>query len=125
MTGGTVVILGKTGKNLAAGMSGGTAYIYDPNHDLYTRLNKQLVNTYEVKSKVDKEVLIDLLTKHYQYTDSDVAKKILSNLDEELSNFKKIVPKDYEKITTLIQELQAKGYHKDEASLMAFEQVHA
>ena len=125
MTGGTVVILGKTGKNLAAGMSGGTAYIYDPNHDLYTRLNKQLVNTYEVKSKVDKEVLIDLLTKHYQYTDSDVAKNILSNLDEELSNFKKIVPKDYEKITTLIQELQAKGYHKDEASLMAFEQVHA
>lgn len=125
MTGGTVVILGKTGKNLAAGMSGGTAYIYDPNHDLYTRLNKQLVNTYEVKSKVDKEVLIDLLTKHYQYTDSDVAKNILSNLDEEVSNFKKIVPKDYEKITTLIQELQAKGYHKDEASLMAFEQVHA
>lgn len=125
MTGGTVVILGKTGKNLAAGMSGGTAYIYDPNHDLYTRLNKQLVNTYEVKSKVDKEVLIDLLTKHYQYTNSDVAKNILSNLDEELSNFKKIVPKDYEKITTLIQELQAKGYHKDEASLMAFEQVHA
>ena len=106
-------------------MSGGTAYIYDPNHDLYTRLNKQLVNTYEVKSKVDKEVLIDLLTKHYQYTNSDVAKNILSNLDEELSNFKKIFPKDYEKITTLIQELQAKGYHKDEASLMAFEQVHA
>lgn len=125
MTGGTVVILGKTGKNLAAGMSGGTAYIYDPNHDLYTRLNKQLVNIYEVKSKVDKEVLIDLLTKHYQYTDSDVAKKILSNLDEELSNFKKIVPKDYEKITTLIQELKTKGYHEDEASLMAFEQVHA
>lgn len=125
MTGGTVVILGQTGKNLAAGMSGGTAYIYDPNHDLYTRLNKQLVNIYEVKSKVDKEVLIDLLTKHYQYTDSDVAKKILSNLDEELSNFKKIVPKDYEKITTLIQELKSKGYHEDEASLMAFEQVHA
>lgn len=125
MTGGTVVILGQTGKNLAAGMSGGTAYIYDPNHDLYTRLNKQLVNIYEVKSKVDKEVLIDLLTKHYQYTDSDVAKKILSNLDEELSNFKKIVPKDYEKITTLIQELKTKGYHEDEASLMAFEQVHA
>ena len=51
MTGGTVVILGQTGKNLAAGMSGGIAYIYDPNHDLYTRLNKQLVNTYEVSGK--------------------------------------------------------------------------
>lgn len=125
MTGGTVVILGQTGKNLAAGMSGGVAYVYDPNHDLYMRLNKQLVNTYEVTGKADKEVLIDLLTKHYQYTDSDVAKKILSNLDEELSNFKKIVPKDYEKITTLIQELKSKGYHEDEASLMAFEQVHA
>ena len=125
MTGGTVVILGQTGKNLAAGMSGGVAYVYDPNHDLYTRLNKQLVNTYEVTGKADKEVLEELLNKHYTYTDSDVAKKILSNLDEELSNFKKIVPKDYEKITTLIQDLKTKGYHEDEASLMAFEQVHA
>lgn len=125
MTGGTVVILGQTGKNLAAGMSGGVAYVYDPNHDLYMRLNKQLVNTYEVTGKADKEVLEELLNKHYTYTDSDVAKKILSNLDKELSNFKKIVPKDYEKITTLIQELQTKSYHEDEASLMAFEQVHA
>lgn len=125
MTGGTVVILGQTGKNLAAGMSGGVTYVYDPNHDLYMRLNKQLVNTYEVTGKADKEVLEELLNKHYTYTNSDVAKKILSNLDEELSNFKKIVPKDYEKITTLIQELKTKGYHEDEASLMAFEQVHA
>lgn len=125
MTGGTVVILGQTGKNLAAGMSGGVAYVYDPNHDLYMRLNKQLVNTYEVIGKADKEVLEELLNKHYTYTDSDVAKKILSNLDEELSNFKKIVSKDYEKITTLIQELKSKGYHEDEARLMAFEQVHA
>ena len=125
MTGGTVVILGQTGKNLAAGMSGGIAYIYDPNHDLYTRLNKQLVNTYEVNGKADIEVLSHLLKNHYKYTNSDIAEKILSNLDQELSNFKKIVPKDYEKITTLIQELKAKGYHDDEASLMAFEQVHA
>lgn len=125
MTGGTVVILGQTGKNLAAGMSGGIAYIYDPNHDLYTRLNKQLVNTYEVSGKADIETLTQLLKNHYKYTNSDVAQKILSNLDQELSNFKKIVPKDYEKITTLIQELKAKGYHDDEASLMAFEQVHA
>ena len=125
MTGGIVVILGQTGKNLAAGMSGGIAYIYDPNHDLYTRLNKQLVNTYEVSGKADIETLTQLLKNHYKYTNSDVAQKILSNLDQELSNFKKIVPKDYEKITTLIQELKAKGYHDDEASLMAFEQVHA
>lgn len=125
MTGGTVVILGRTGKNLAAGMSGGIAYIYDPNNDLYTRLNKQLVNTYEVSGKADIETLTQLLKNHYKYTNSDVAQKILSNLDHELSNFKKIVPKDYEKITTLIQELKAKGYHDDEASLMAFEQVHA
>lgn len=125
MTGGTVVILGQTGKNLAAGMSGGIAYIYDPNHDLYTRLNKQLVYTYEVSGKADIETLTQLLKNHYKYTNSDVAQKILSNLDHELSSFKKIVPKDYEKITTLIQELKAKGYHDDEASLMAFEQVHA
>ena len=71
------------------------------------------------------ELIKRLLKNHYKYTNSDVAQKILSNLDQELSNFKKIVPKDYEKITTLIQELKAKGYHDDEASLMAFEQVHA
>ena len=94
-------------------------------HDLYTRLNKQLVNTYEVSGKADIETLTQLLKNHYKYTNSDVAEKILSNFDSELSNFKKIVPKDYEKITTLIQELKAKGYHDDEASLMAFEQVHA
>ena len=125
MTGGTVVILGPTGKNLAAGMSGGIAYIYDPNHDMYLRLNKELVNTYEVEGKADKEILETLLSKHYKYTKSDVAKKILEDLDHNLANFKKIVPKDFEKITNAIQDLKAKGYHDDEAQLKAFEQVHA
>ena len=78
-----------------------------------------------MSGKADIETLTQLLNNHYKYTNSDVSEKILSNFDSELSNFKKIVPKDYEKITTLIQELKAKGYHDDEASLMAFEQVHA
>lgn len=121
----TLDVHGDANDYFGKGLSGGIAYIYDPNHDLYTRLNKQLVNTYEVSGKADIETLTQLLKNHYKYTNSDVAQKILSNLDHELSNFKKIVPKDYEKITTLIQELKAKGYHDDEASLMAFEQVHA
>ena len=125
MTGGVVVILGQTGKNLAAGMSGGVAYIYDPNHDLYTRLNKQLVHMYEVSGLTDKETILDLVTKHYTYTKSQIAKKIIDHFDEEIIHFKKIVPKDFERITKLIQELKAKGYHEQEAELMAFEQVHA
>ena len=125
MTGGIVVILGPTGKNLAAGMSGGIGYVYDPNHDLYTRLNKQLVHMYEANGIADKETILDLVTKHYTYTHSQIAKEIIDHFDSEISNFKKIVPKDYEKITKLIQELEAKGYHKQEAELMAFEQVHA
>ena len=125
MTGGIVVILGKTGKNLAAGMSGGIAYVYDPDHDLYTRLNKELVNMYQASGKTDSETLLELLENHYKYTKSRVAKDILDHFDKELSNFKKIVPKDFEKISAMIQDLKAKGYHDDEASLMAFEAVHA
>lgn len=73
MTGGTVVILGKTGKNFAAGMSGGIAFVLDRSHTLYRRLNQELVSMEEVESKTDRELLQRLLTQHVQATGSELA----------------------------------------------------
>ena len=121
MTGGLAVILGKTGKNFAAGMSGGIAYVLDEDHDLYKRINKEMVSIEEATGKTDQETLYNLLQEHYQCTGSMVAKKILDDFSNQLSNFKKIIPNDYRKIKDAIKELEDKGFHTDEAELMAFE----
>ncbi|MDY4797158.1 MAG: glutamate synthase large subunit [Floccifex porci] len=121
MTGGLAVILGKTGKNFAAGMSGGIAYVLDEDHDLYKRINKEMVSIEEATGKTDQETLYNLLQEHYQCTGSMVAKKILDDFSNQLSNFKKIIPNDYRKIKNAIKELEDKGFHTDEAELMAFE----
>lgn len=125
MTGGFAVILGKTGKNFAAGMSGGEAFVLDIDHDLYTRCNQELVSLEEVKDKVDKERLQELLKEHYEATGSDVAKKILENFEDYLQHFKKIIPNDYKKMKASIKAFEDQGYTKEEAQLKAFEQVHA
>ena len=121
MTGGIAVILGKTGKNFAAGMSGGIAYVLDTDHDLYLRINKELVSMEAVKGKADIEKLQELLREHVAATDSSVAKKILDDFEGNLKNFKKIVPKDYQIMKDSIKALQDKGFHKEEAELKAFE----
>ncbi|MBQ9205780.1 MAG: glutamate synthase subunit alpha [Treponema sp.] len=113
MTGGTVAILGRTGKNLAAGMSGGIAYILDEEHDLYKRLNKELVTMYDLDDETtallgekkpafvhdgenpDVANLRALLKEHVQATDSEKAKKILAEWKQYIPRFKKIIPNDY------------------------------
>ena len=113
MTGGTVAILGRTGKNLAAGMSGGIAYILDEEHDLYKRLNKELVTMYDLDDETtallgekkpafvhdgenpDVANLRALLEEHVQATDSEKAKKILADWKQYIPRFKKIIPNDY------------------------------
>ena len=121
MTGGYAVILGKTGKNFAAGMSGGIAYVLDTDHDLYLRINKEMVSIEPVIGKADIEKLQEILEEHYVATNSTIARNILDNFEESLKNFKKIVPYDYQMIHELIKSLQDKGFHKDEAELKAFE----
>ena len=125
MTGGCAVVLGKTGKNFAAGMSGGIAYVLDEDHDLYTRLNKELVSMEEMKEKPDIERLESLLKEHYAATGSSVAKRILDDYPEYLTHFKKIIPNDYKKMKAAIKELEDKGYSKQEAELNAFENRNA
>ncbi len=123
MTGGKAVILGQTGKNFAAGMSGGIAYVLDTEHDLYLKLNKEFVSMYEVTSECDADELKALIVKHYENTNSQKAKEILDNFEDVLPHFKKIVPNDYQKMSIAIQEFIEKGFGVEDAQFEAFTKV--
>ena len=98
MTGGRVVILGSTGRNFAAGMSGGIAYVYDPKNNFKKNCNMSTFDLEKLVINEDKEELKTLITNHHRYTKSDVAKKILSNWNKELANFKKVMPIDFKRV---------------------------
>ena len=98
MTGGRAVVLGGTGKNFAAGMSGGIAYVLDMNHDFYLRVNKQMVEMSEVTEKEDVRELKTLISEHVKETDSELGKVILNDFEKYLPFFKKIIPTEYKKI---------------------------
>jgi glutamate synthase (NADPH/NADH) large chain len=97
MTGGTVVILGNTGRNFAAGMSGGIAYVYDSDGSFANRCNLEMIDLDPVDQD-DAIVLNDQISKHYAYTASTVAKFVLGDFDAQLKNFIKVFPKDYKKV---------------------------
>ncbi len=120
MTGGRVVILGKTGKNFAAGMSGGIAYVLDEDNDLYTRLNKEMVSSTEITSKYDVLELKEIIQEHVSYTNSEKGKEILSRFGEYLPKFKKIIPHDYERMLKLIVQMEEKGLSAENAQIEAF-----
>ncbi len=92
MTGGTVVILGSCGLNFAAGMSGGTAYIYDATNDFQSKCNMSSVEIESNLDALDKEILFALLNEHYEYTQSAKANSILGNFEEEFKRFLKVIP---------------------------------
>ena len=120
MTGGIAVILGPTGKNFAAGMSGGTAYVLDSSHDLYRKVNKELVSIENLSDHDDIELLRSLITEHYQNTSSQKAKEILNDFEEYIPQFKKIIPNDYRKISSAIAAFEKSGMGKEEAQIEAF-----
>ena len=123
MTGGRVVILGPTGKNFAAGMSGGIAYVLDENYDFYLRLNKELVTMTGVEEKHDIEELRSMIEKHVAATGSAKGKRILHDFANYLPYFKKIVPNDYSRMLGEISRFEEKGLSRDEAELEAFYSV--
>ena len=132
MTGGTAVILGGTGKNLCAGMSGGIAYVLDENHDLYRRLNHELVKMYALddetttlKDTSDENYLHTLIEEHVKETASEKAKLILENWEHYKSCFKKIIPNDYLKIMSEIAAQEKTGINHDDAVLAAFKKCSA
>ncbi len=120
MTGGRVVILGKVGKNFAAGMSGGIAYVLDEDRTLYTKLNKELVSTREVTDKYDVLELKSFIQEHVSYTNSEKGKEILDNFGDYLPKFKKIIPRDYEKMLEAIVQMEKKGLSSEQAQIEAF-----
>ena len=120
MTGGRVVVLGRTGKNFAAGMSGGIAYVLDENRDLYKRVNKELVSIDTVTSKYDVMELRDMIQAHVDNTGSAIGKAILDNFSEYLPKFKKIIPHDYSHMQTAIVHMEEKGLTFDQAQIEAF-----
>ena len=123
MTGGRVVVIGKTGKNFAAGMSGGVAYVLDEERDLYTKLNKEMVLFSEVTEKYDIIELKTLIEEHVAATGSQRGKKILDNFDEYLPKFKKIVPHDYKEMMSAIASMEEKGLSSEQAQIEAFYQI--
>ena len=120
MTGGRVVVLGDTGKNFAAGMSGGIAYVWDPRRDLYLRVNKELVSIELVTDRHDREELRRMIQEHVAATGSVKGRTILEDFDHAVESFKKILPRDYDRILRAIAQVEKRGLSHDEAEVEAF-----
>ena len=120
MTGGMAVILGKTGRNFAAGMSGGIAYVLDEDGDFHTRYNPELVDLESVESDADVEDLKHMIAQHAEYTQSRVAHRILAHWEDALPKFVKVFPKPYKRILSAYETAQRAGLEGEDAWLEAF-----
>jgi glutamate synthase (NADPH/NADH) large chain len=111
MTGGTVVVLGSTGRNFAAGMSGGTAFVLDLEPG---KVNPELVDLAPLTDE-EQETLHDLLERHYAETDSAVAERLLKDWPAAVAEFTAVIPRDYKRVMELIRTAEAAGRNVDEA----------
>ena len=123
MTGGRAVVLGETGKNFAAGMSGGIAYVLDLKHDLYRRMNKEMVSFQELTDKYDIQELHSILDDYVKETGSELGREVLDKFDEYIPHFKKIVPHDYMKVISAIGKYEEQGISHENAVLEAFNEM--
>ena len=119
MTGGNVVVIGSTGRNFAAGMSGGMAFVLDDKDKFDTNCNQSDVGIEELVEDEDIELVKGLLTKHFEYTKSTVAKKILDDWSSYQSQFIKVMPRDYKRVLEAIKRAKAEGTSVDEAVMEA------
>ena len=115
MTGGRVVVIGDTGRNFAAGMSGGIAYVLDEAANFAGLCNQGMVDLDPLEEDEDLETVKTLLTKHVQYTQSTVARKILDNWSTYQSKFIKVMPKDYKRVLAAIKKAKQDGVSIDDA----------
>jgi glutamate synthase (NADPH/NADH) large chain len=118
MTGGRVVVLGSTGRNFGAGMSGGIAYVYDLDGEFGTRVNYEMVSFDEMDYS-DIEFLKQVIGRHQAETGSLRAAQILGDWDNSLKAFKKVMPKDYKRVLLAIKKAEAEGRNVDEAVMEA------
>ena len=122
MTGGRVVVLGPTGRNFGAGMSGGVAYVFDAQSDFLPRVNKQMVEVERIEDATEAEELRLLIAKHAQYTRSEHAERILEAWPTTLPKFLRVIPKDYKRVLACIKRAHDQGLSGDEAIMAAFEE---
>ncbi|MCD7746246.1 MAG: glutamate synthase large subunit [Lachnospiraceae bacterium] len=120
MTGGRAVILGKVGKNFAAGMSGGIAYVLDEDSNLYTKVNKNMVSIERITSKYDVQELKEIINEHVKYTNSKKGKQILDDFGAYLPKFKKIIPHEFKQMQMAIVQMEEKGLSSEQAQIEAF-----
>jgi glutamate synthase (ferredoxin) len=121
MTGGSVVVLGKTGRNFAAGMSGGIAYVLDWDDDFAIRCNQEMVLLEKLADRAEIANLRAMIQRHADYTQSALGYRVLLRWDELLPKFVKVHPKDYKRMMAALAEVNAKGLSGDEAVMAAFE----
>jgi glutamate synthase (ferredoxin) len=122
MTGGRVVVLGPTGRNFAAGMSGGVAYVYDKDGNFESRCNTAMSSIDPLDAE-DLEVVKEMITRHQEMTDSDVAEKILETWNVAADRFVKVMPHDYKAIVDAMKRAESNGMSPDDAALHAFKEV--
>jgi glutamate synthase (ferredoxin) len=120
MTGGRVVVLGATGRNFAAGMSGGVAYVLDEVGDFAIRCNAQMVGLEKIESDEAEELRL-LIKRHADFTKSQKAFRVLALWDEMVPKFVKVMPKDYKRVLQAIRKAEDEGLSGDEALNAAFE----
>jgi glutamate synthase (NADPH) large chain len=123
MTGGRVVVLGATGRNFGAGMSGGIAYVYDRDGSFDDRVNDEMV-TIEQLNASDREFLRTTVQRHGGYTGSAVAKRLLAAWNVEISRFRKVMPNDYKRVLAVMRESEAAGLTEDETMVKVMEASH-
>ncbi|UFJ42594.1 glutamate synthase large subunit [Brevibacillus humidisoli] len=122
MTGGRVVILGPVGKNFAAGMSGGTAYVLAEDHAHFSQLcNQEMVLLEALEEQREIEEVKQLIEKHVRNTGSKHAQRLLDQWEQTVSKIVKVIPKDYKQIINTIEELEQSGVQRQEAIPIAFE----
>jgi glutamate synthase (ferredoxin) len=122
MTGGKVVVLGATGRNFAAGMSGGVAYILDEAGDFATRCNQQMVGLESLEDAEEIDDLYQMIQRHADYTGSEKASKVLASWKDMVPKFVKVMPKDYKRVLQAIEKAIAAGLSGDDALTAAFEE---
>ncbi|HLX77868.1 MAG TPA: hypothetical protein VKR27_03220, partial [Acidimicrobiales bacterium] len=118
MTGGRVVVLGPTGRNFAAGMSGGVAYVYDEERRFLRRLNSAMVDL-EQLDEPDVELVAACLRRHGELTGSAVAERLLADLERTITAFVKVMPKDYKRVLEATRIAQENGTSVEEAVMAA------
>ena len=122
MTGGRVVVLGRTGRNFAAGMSGGIAYVIDEKGDFAQNVNRQMVGLEKIDSPAEAAEVRAMIERHLEYTKSARAAQVLASWDVMLPCFVKVMPKDYKRMMDCIARVHAQGLTGDEAVMAAFEE---